>query len=55
MWNLRDITEDHKGREEKIKQGESERERERKTNHKRLLIVGNKLMVVGGEVSEKMG
>ena len=28
---------------------------ERETNHKRLLTIGNKLRVAGGEVGERMG
>ena len=45
MWNLRNKTEDHGGREGKTNKIKSERE----TNHKRLLIIGNKLKVAGGE------
>lgn len=45
-WNLRNKTEDHRGREEKNKtRGQSDR----KTNHKRLLIIGDKLRVTGRE------
>ena len=51
MWNLRNKTEDHGGREGKIKQVKSERE----TNHKRLLIIGNKLRVAEGEVGGGVG
>ena len=43
MWNLRNKTEDHRGSEGKIKQDET-----RETNHKRLIIIGNKLRVAGG-------
>ena len=50
MWNLRIKTEDHRGGKEKIKQDEI-----RETNHKRLLIIGNKLRVTGGEDSEGTG
>lgn len=42
--DLRNKTEEHRGREEKIKT-----KSERETNHKRLLIIGNKLRVPGGE------
>ena len=45
LWNLINKTEDHRGKEEKINKTKSERE----TNHKRLLIIGNKLRVAGGE------
>ena len=41
MWNLRNKTEDHRGREEKIS--------ERESNHKKFLIIGNKLRFAGGE------
>jgi len=36
MWNLRNKTDEHRGREGKIRQTE------RETNHKRLLTIGNK-------------
>ena len=42
MWNLRSKTEEHRGREGKIKS-------ERQTNHERVLIAGKKLRVVGRE------
>ena len=51
MWNLRNKAKDHRGREEKMKQDKPERE----TNHKRLLIIGNKLRVAGGELGRGMG
>ena len=41
MWNLRNKTEDHRGKEERKKKDE--------VNHKRLLITGNKLRFAGGE------
>ena len=42
MWNLRNLTEDHRGREgEKIVSN-------REANHKRLLNTENKLSVDGG-------
>ena len=44
MWNLRNKTEDQRGRDEKNKTTKSEIE----TNHKRLLMIGNKLRVIGG-------
>ena len=50
MWNLRNKTEDHKGREEKIKT-----KSERETNRKRLFIIVNKLRVAGGEKGSRMG
>ena len=43
MWNLRNKTEEHRGRERKIKT-------EREASHKRFLITENKLRVAGGEV-----
>ena len=46
MWNLRKKADEHRGRGGKIlKMMQSERE----TNHKRLLTIGNKLTVVGGD------
>ena len=42
-WNLRNKTEEHKGREGKIKD-------KMEANHKRLLTIGNKLRVAGGNV-----
>ena len=50
-WNLRNKTEDHRGREEKHKTRQNQRE----TNHKRLLIIGNKLNIAGREVGWSMG
>ena len=44
MWNIRNSTEDHRGREGKLNGKKSERE----TNHKRLLTPGNKLRVAEG-------
>ena len=43
--------EGYRGREGNLKGEKSERE----TNHKRLLTMGNKLRVAGGEVSGGMG
>ena len=52
MWNLRNkAEEDHRGREEKMKQDKT-REGDK---HKRLLIIGNKLRVAGGEGGSGMG
>ena len=51
MWNIRNSVEDHRGREQKLNRKKSERE----TNHKRLLIIGSKLRVAGGEGGEGMG
>ena len=42
MWNLRNKTDEHRGKK-KIK-------REREANHKRLLTIENKLRVAGGVV-----
>ena len=44
MWILRNKTEDHRGREEKNKT-----KSEKETNHERLLIIGNKQRVAGGD------
>ena len=44
MWNIRDSTEDHRGRERNLKGEKSERER----NHERLWTLGNKVRVSGG-------
>ena len=46
MWNIRNSVEDHRGREGKLNGKSSEREK----NHERLLTIGNKLRVAGGEV-----
>ena len=46
MWNLRNKTDEHKGREGKVKT-------ERETKHKRLLNTENKLRVTGGQVGEE--
>jgi len=46
MWNIRNSTEDHRGREGKLKGEKSKRE----TNHERLWTPGNNL-----RVSEGMG
>ena len=43
MWNLRNTTDEHRGREAKIKA-------EREANYKRLLNTQNKLRVARGEV-----
>ena len=45
MWNIGNSTEDHRGREGKLSGKSSEREK----NHERLLTIGNKLRVSGGE------
>ena len=45
MWNIRNSIEDHSGRKGKWNGNKSERE----TNHERLLTLGNKLSVAGGE------
>jgi len=50
-WNIKNSTEDHKGREGKLNEKSSERE----TNHESLLTIGNKLRVSGGEVGGEMG
>ena len=50
MWNLRNKAEDHREREEKMKQ-----DKDRVTNHKRLLISGIKLKVAGVEGGRGMG
>ena len=49
MWNLRNITDEHRGREGKI------RRNQREANHKRLLNTENKLRALGGELGEGMG
>ena len=46
MWNIENSTQDHRGREGKLNVKSSEREK----NHERLLTLGNKLRVAGGEV-----
>ena len=51
MWNIRNSTEDHRGREGKLNGKKSETE----TNHERLLTPGNKLRVVEREVGKGMG
>ena len=51
MWNIRNRAEDHRGREGKLNGKSSEREK----NHERLLTIGNKLRVAGGEVDRGMG
>ena len=51
MWNIRDNTEDHRGRKGKLNGKKSER----KTTHERLLTSGNKLRVVEREVGGGMG
>ena len=45
VWNIRNSTEDHRVREGKLNGKSSEREK----NHERLLTIGNKLRVAGGE------
>ena len=49
MWNLRNKTDEHRGRERKIKLTE------REANHKRLLTLGNNLRVARGEMGGGMG
>ena len=44
MWNIKNSTEDHRGREGKLNENISERE----TNHERLWTLGNKLRVAEG-------
>ena len=51
MWSLSSKTEDLAEGREKYSKMKSEKE----TNHKRLLTIGNKLRVTGGEVGEGMG
>jgi len=51
MRNDRNSAQDHRGREGKTNGKKSERE----TNHERLLTMGKKLRVAGGEVGEGMG
>lgn len=51
MWNIRNSTEHHRGREGKLNGKSSEREK----NHERLLTIGNKWKVAGGEVGGEMG
>ena len=51
MRNLRNKTEDHRGREEKIKQDKIRGE----TNHKRLLIIGKSLRNAGRRQMQAWG
>jgi len=51
MWNLRNKTEDHRGREGKIKQDEIREGKKPKS----LLIIGNKLRIAEGEGGGGMG
>ena len=51
MWNIRNSAKDHRGREGKPNGKKSERE----TNHERLLTLGNKQRVPGGEVGGALG
>ena len=51
MWNIRNRSEDHRGREGKLGGKSSERER----NLEKLLIIGNKRRVARGEVGGGMG
>ena len=51
MWNIRNSMEDHRGREGKLQGKKSERE----TSHERLLTLGNKMRVAGGEGGGGMG
>ena len=50
MWNLRNKTGEHKGKERK-----NEIKSERETNYKRLLNKENKLRVVGGVLGGGLG
>ena len=52
LWNLRNLTEAHEGRERKKKKCYKPRGQ---PNHKRLLNSENKLRVGGGERKGKMG
>ena len=54
MWNLRNLTEDHEGREGEIKNN-SYKQRGKEANHKRLLNTENKLRVDEGVGERKMG
>ena len=47
IWNLRNQTDEHRGRKRK--------KRETEANHKRLLTIENKLRVVVGEVRQGDG
>ena len=49
MWNIGNSTEDHRGREGKL------RRNQRETNQERLLTVGNTLRVYEGEGVEGGG
>ena len=51
MWNIRNRAEDCRGKEGKQNGKSSEREK----NHERLLTIGNKLRVAGGEAGGGMG
>ena len=51
MWNMRNSTADQSRREGKLKGKSSQREK----NHERLLSVGKKQRVAGGEVGDGMG
>ena len=51
LWNIRNSAENHRGKEGKLNEKSSEREK----NHEGLLILGNTLRVVGGEVGGGMG
>ena len=51
MLNIKNSTKDRRGREGKLYGRKSERE----TNYVRLLTLGNKLKVAGGDVGEEMG
>ena len=50
MWNLRNVTEDHGGREGRQN---SYKQRGREANHKRLLNTENKLRVDGGGAKDR--
>ena len=50
MWNIRDNTEDHRGREGKLNGKKSEREK----NHERLWTLRNKLRVSGWGVGDEV-
>lgn len=51
MWNLRNETDGHGEEKEKYNEIKTERE----ANYKRLLIVGNRVRVTGGEVGGGWG
>ena len=50
MWNTRKSAEDHR-----VREGKPKKSSENEKNHARLLSIGNKLRVAGGEVGKVMG